>query len=50
MAAIPDQIVHLGVSCVVKTDVAEVGMGEGTRLGVEPRRGGIREKYDLNDK
>jgi uncharacterized protein (TIGR00730 family) len=34
-----------------KTDVAEVAMGEGTRLGVEPRRGGrIREKYDLNDK
>ena len=31
------------------TDLAEVGMGEGTRLGVEPRRGGrIREAYDLD--
>ncbi|MHC4416833.1 MAG: LOG family protein [Planctomycetota bacterium] len=32
-----------------KTDLAEVGMGEGTRLGVEPRRGGrIREQYDVD--
>ncbi|MHC4219588.1 MAG: LOG family protein [Planctomycetota bacterium] len=34
-----------------KTDSVEVGTGEGTRMGVEPRRGGrIREEYDLNDK
>ncbi|MHC4101955.1 MAG: LOG family protein [Planctomycetota bacterium] len=34
-----------------KTDLAEAGTGEGTRLGVEPRRGGrIRETYDLTEK
>jgi uncharacterized protein (TIGR00730 family) len=33
-----------------KTDEVEVEMGEGTRLGVEPRRGGrIREEYDVTE-
>ena len=34
----------------VKTDHVEVEMGEGTRLGVEPRRGGrLREEYDVTE-
>jgi uncharacterized protein (TIGR00730 family) len=33
-----------------KTDQVEVEMGEGTRLGVEPRRGGrLREEYDVTE-
>jgi uncharacterized protein (TIGR00730 family) len=33
-----------------ETDHVEVEMGEGTRLGVEPRRGGrIRERYDVTE-